>query len=464
MPSKTTVRFISLGCPKNLVDSEVMAGQFINERFTVVPSDSASDVAVVNTCGFIEAAKQESIDTLLAIAGEKKKGNLKLLVAAGCLTQRYSKELPALLPEVDAFIGTGDFSRLALVIHNKLGGDRKRNFVEYPKDLPAAVTPRVYATPAYSRYVKIAEGCSHSCSFCIIPKMRGPLNSRPLDDVVEEIRRGCDEGVREFNLISQDLNEYGRDRRPAPMGSVAGAGGQAGAIEGTSLFSLLTKIADLPGDFWVRLLYMYPLQFPDRLIELIRDHPHLCKYVDIPLQHIDDAILKSMRRGSSSRYIYRLINRLKEKIPGIILRTTFITGYPGESDGAFEKLVQFVKETEFDRLGVFAYSDEEGTPAFDLKAQVPKKIREERRDYLMEVQQKISLKKNRAYVGRTLRALYEGPSDQNEYPGSGRFYGQAPEIDGEILTRKRKAAPGDFVDVKITDAFEYDLLGEIVNS
>lgn len=449
MPKKTTVRFVSLGCPKNLVDSEVMLGHLMEANFQVVPPDASSDVVVVNTCGFIEASKQESINTLLEIAQEKKKGSLKLLVAAGCLTQRYSKDLPGLLPEVDAFIGTGDFLRLGLIIRNKLGGEKKRNYVDYPKELPTAVTPRFLTTPSYSRYVKIAEGCSHSCSFCVIPAMRGGLKSRASDDVIEEIKRGVDSGTKEFNLISQDLNEYGRDRRP-----VAGATGRAGAIEGTSLFSLLTKIADLPGDFWVRLLYMYPLQFPDRLIELIRDHPPICKYVDIPLQHIDDAILKSMRRGSNSRYIYRLISKLKESIPDIVLRTTFITGYPGETDEAFGRLVKFVQEMEFDRMGVFAYSDEEGTAAFDIKPKVPKKIREERRDILMKVQQAISLKKNRTYIGRTCKVLFEG--------GSGRFYGQAPDIDGEILIRSGSARPGDFVDVKITDAFEYDLLGEIV--
>ncbi|MBI4410955.1 MAG: 30S ribosomal protein S12 methylthiotransferase RimO [Deltaproteobacteria bacterium] len=451
MPEKTTVRFISLGCPKNLVDSEVMVGHLMNDEFTVVRPDAPSDVAVVNTCGFIEASKQESINTLLEIAQEKKKGSLKLLVAAGCLAQRYSQDLPGLLPEVDAFIGTGDFSRLGLIIRNRLKGGKKRNYVEYPKELPTARTTRAYATPSYSRYVKIAEGCSHSCSFCIIPKMRGGLKSRPTDDVVEEIRRGCDEGVKEFNLISQDLNEYGRDRRPV-----------AGPIEKTSLFGLLTKIADLRGNFWVRLLYMYPLQFPDRLIDLIRDHPHVVKYVDIPLQHIDDAILKSMRRGSNARYIYRLISKLKENIPDIVLRTTFITGYPGETDEAFDRLIKFVREMEFDRVGVFTYSAEEGTPAFNLPNGVPQTIKEERRDILLQVQQAVSLKKNRRYVGRTLKMLYEGASTQSEFLGSGRFYGQAPEIDGEILIRKGKAEPGAFVDVKIVEAFEYDLLGEIV--
>ena len=461
MAEKTTVRFVSLGCPKNLVDSEVMLGHLAHGNFEIVSPDRPSDVVVVNTCGFIEAGKLESINTLLELAEEKKDGRLKILVAAGCLAQRYAADLPNLLPEVDAFIGTGDFSRLPLIIRNKLGGERKRNYVDYPKELPTAVTPRLLTTPSHSRYVKIAEGCSHACSFCIIPAMRGTLRSRTPDDVMEEIRRGVDSGTKEFNLVSQDLNEYGRDRRPV-----------AGPIEKTSLFSLLTKIADLPGDFWVRLLYMYPLQFPDKLIRLIRDHPHVVKYVDIPLQHIDDGLLTSMRRGSSSRYIYRLISKLKEEIPDIILRTTFITGYPGETDKVFDRLVKFVEEMEFDRMGVFTYSPEEGTSAFNLQDSVPQSVKEERRDTLMKIQQAISLKKNRQYIGRTLRALYEGPSKQNDIHLAGgsafavgpaaRFYGQAPEIDGEVLIQSGEAKPGDFVEVKITDAFEYDLLGEIV--
>ncbi|MDO8519208.1 MAG: MiaB/RimO family radical SAM methylthiotransferase, partial [Deltaproteobacteria bacterium] len=300
MPTKrkTTVRFITLGCPKNLVDTEVMGG-LVSEEFSVVPEGEASDVGIVNTCGFIEASKKESLDAILNLAREKKEGRLKLLIVAGCLSQRYATELPKLLPEVDAFVGTGDFSRVPEVIREKLAGVKKRNFILDPtQELHTASSPRLAGTPAYSRYIKISEGCSHACSFCTIPLMRGGLKSRPQDDVLDEIRRGASEGTKEFNLIAQDLNEYGRD--------LADRG---------SLYGLLGKLAAVEGDFWVRLLYMYPLQFPDRLIRLMKDHPHVVPYVDIPLQHIDDRILKSMNRGSSSAYIYRLIEKLKKEIP-----------------------------------------------------------------------------------------------------------------------------------------------------
>lgn len=442
---KISVRFISLGCPKNLVDSEVMLGYLQRDQFTILSPNSQSDVVVVNTCGFIEDAKQESINTLLELAREKKEGRLKLLVAAGCLSQRYAQELPGLLPEVDAFIGTGDFSRLATVIHNKLGGKKTRNYVEYPHELPVFNTPRYQSTSGYSRYIKIAEGCSHSCSFCIIPKMRGGLKSRPSDDIVKEMRAALNRGTKEFNLISQDLNEYGRDLK-----------------SGESLYQLLSKLESLQGNLWIRLLYMYPLQFPDKLIRLIRDHPHLVKYVDIPLQHIDNALLRSMRRGSSSRYIYRLIEKLKSEVPGIIIRTTFIAGYPGETDTAFSRLVDFVRNMEFDRVGIFTFSREEETPSYHLEGQLPEKIKNERCDILMKTQQKVSLEKNKRLIGKTLKVLYEGSSSQSEFLGSGRFYGQAPDIDGEVLIRSGTAKLGEFVDVKIVDAFEYDLLGEIV--
>ncbi len=449
-----SVRFISLGCAKNLVDSEIMQGLMKRENFKVV--NGPSDVGVVNTCGFIEASKQESINTILELGEEKKKGNLKLLIVAGCLSQRYAEELPQLMPEVDAFIGTGDFQGLTKVVREKLSGTAERNFIRKPTmELPSMDLPRVHSTPSHYRYLKISEGCSHHCSFCTIPLMRGGLKSRTVEDVLNEMREGVSVGVKEFNLIGQDLNEYGRD-----------------LPKRDSLFNLLSQMEKIEGDFWIRLLYMYPLQFPDKLIGLIKNHPHIIPYVDIPLQHINDRILKSMERGSSSRYIHRLLEKLKKEIPDIVLRTTFIVGYPGETDAEFGELVQFVREMEFDRLGVFTYSHEEGTKSATLGKQISQKIKEERRETLMLTQQNISLQKNKKLIGKEFDVLYEGPvAEEEKSPGVigvGRYYGQAPEIDGETLITSDdlslKPEIGKKFKVQITEAREYDLVGKIKTS
>ena len=451
--SKLSVRFVSLGCSKNLVDSEVMMGSLQEHDFEIVSPDEASDVGVINTCGFIDAAKKESIDTIMELALEKKAGRLKLLVVAGCLSQRYAEELPKLIPEVDAFIGTGDFAKLSEVIQQKLKGSKERNFIRKPTmELPSKELPRVHTTPFYYRYLKVSEGCSHSCSFCTIPLMRGGLQSRGVADILSEMKMGVNEGVKEFNLIAQDLNEYGRDLK-----------------DRDSLYNLLKQMGNIDGNFWVRLLYMYPLQFPDKLIKLIKDHPHIIPYVDIPLQHINDAILKSMKRGSSSKYIYRLLEMLQKEIPEIVLRTTFILGYPGEGDKEFGQLLKFIREIQFDRLGVFTFSYEEGTPSSLLPNQVPQTLKEERQKILMEVQQGISAKKHKKLIGKTFDVIYESPiavEEKDMFPGAtgvGRYFGQAPEIDGETFIKFKKGAMpevGSLIKVKITDAKEYDLVGE----
>ncbi|MBX7148582.1 30S ribosomal protein S12 methylthiotransferase RimO [bacterium] len=458
-----TVRFVSLGCPKNLVDSEIMMGHLNAGNFKIVGDDSASDAAVINTCGFIEDAKEESINTILELAQEKKKGSLKLLVVAGCLAQRYTGELPKLLPEVDAFIGTGDFSSLPKLLELKLAEEKftkkqTRNFIKKPKELPSFDIPRLHATPFYSRYVKVSEGCSHACSFCTIPKMRGGLMSRTVDDVVKEVSLAAKGGVKEFNLIAQDLNEFGRD-----------------LSERSSLFKLFEELDTIEGDFWLRPLYMYPLQFPDRLVKMMAGHKHLVPYVDIPLQHISDKMLKSMNRGSSSRYIHRLIDNLRTHVPGITLRTTFIVGYPGESEKDFLELASFIEKTRFDRVGIFTYSDEEGTPAYNLKRKVPDQVKEDRRGHLMRLQQKISEEKNAAYVGKTLTVLLEGLATGDDMPEeiplkSGQFMkarhaGQAPGIDGQVFIALNPQSPlhsrvGQFVPVTITDSTAYDLWGK----
>ncbi len=308
--AKISVNFVSLGCPKNLVDSEVMIGLLDKDDFRIATADESADVCVINTCSFVEDSKRESIDAILEVAEKKKTGATRMIVVAGCLAQRYVNELPELLPEVDLFVGTGDYPKLAGMIRHRMAGEKRVAYVEKPEYVPDHLTPRIQTTPFYTKYVKISEGCSHRCSFCIIPYLRGDLHSRKPDDVVNEIQDGAKAGIKEFNFVAQDLNEYGRD-----------------LSERSSLFKLLTDLKDVEGDFWIRLMYMYPLQFPDKLVSLIADHPHIAKYVDIPLQHISDRMLKKMNRGSSSRYIHRLIENLKTQIPDITLRTTFIVGH-----------------------------------------------------------------------------------------------------------------------------------------
>lgn len=441
---KTPVNFVSLGCPKNLVDSEVMLGLLDENDFAIVAPDKKSQITVINTCGFVEESKQESIDTILEISEKKKAGELDLVVVTGCLSQRYKDELPKLLPEVDLFIGTGEYHKLPGFIRHRLAGKAGKTYVEKPEFVPDHLSPKIQITPFYTKYVKISEGCSHQCSFCIIPYMRGTLRSRMPDSIFAEIQDGIQNSVKEFNLVGQDLNEYGRD-----------------LTERSSLYKLLENLEKLDGNFWLRLMYMYPLQFPDRLVDLIARHPHIVKYVDIPLQHISDRVLKRMNRGSSSRYIYRLIDQLKTKIPGLTIRTTFVVGHPGETESDFAGLMNFVQQTRFDRVGVFKYSAEEGTPSFSMPDQVDEKTKQERHDALMTQQQKISLAKNQTLVGRTLSCLLQGPSQESEYLQSARHAGQAPDIDGEVLIRDGSAPIGKFCRVKIVDAFEYDLLGEI---
>ena len=442
----TTVTLTSLGCHKNLVDSEIMMGFLKEDGFEIIEPHKPAHIHIINTCSFVGDAKEESIETILTVAAQKKAGLLKLLVVTGCLPQRYAEELMNEIPEVDIFLGVGDYPKITEIIKKKLAGQKEKNFVASSQFLPDHLTPRTQTTPFYTKYVKISEGCSHKCSFCTIPSIRGTLISRKSEDVFQEVNQGIQKGVKEFNLVAQDLNEYGRDLEPRE-----------------SLFKLLTNLEKLDGDFWLRLLYMYPLQFPDKLVDLIKEHPHIIKYVDIPLQHISDKLLKLMDRGSSSHYIHRLIEQLKTKIPEITLRTTFIVGHPGETEQDFEDLHQFIKDYEFPHVGVFKYSNEEGTPSFDLPHHVPEEIMEERLHILMSTQKEISQKLNQKYIGKTIKVLFEGESQETELLYQGRHAGQAPDIDGITLINSGSAPIGSFCDVKITEAFEYDLLGEIVS-
>ena len=442
---KRRVCLVSLGCPKNLVDAEMMLGFLKKDGFELTTDPAVSEVIVVNTCGFVEDSKRESIGQILEMARYKEEGNCRVLVASGCLTQRYSQELHKDMPEVDLFVGTGEFDKLAGYLKEKFGGGEATSpvHVSARQILPDPDLPRIQATPKHYTYTKISEGCSHICSFCIIPAIRGRLKSRPMTSIVREIREGVDRGVREFNLIAQDLNEYGRDLK-----------------DGTNLAALLEALNSVEGDFWLRPLYMYPLEFNDRLIEVLRDSEHIVKYVDMPLQHIGEKVLLSMKRGSPSRYVRQVLAKLKSKIPGIAIRTTFIVGYPGETEDEFQELCDFVGEYEFDRVGVFKFSIEEGTAAAVLQNQLDHEIKDARFERLMAIQQKISRKKNKGLVGKTVRVLCESPVPDGEGLYKARLSTQAPEIDGMTFLAGKDLTPGTFVDAKILKATDYDLIAE----
>lgn len=429
-----TVGLISLGCARNLVDSEVMLGSLKKAGYQIVGDPALCDILIVNTCGFIEDSKKESIGTILEMASFKKRGRLKKLVMAGCLAQRYSKELSEEFQEVDLFVGTGDFPKIAALLEGQ-----ERLAVGLPRALADETFPRILATPKHYAYLKLAEGCQHSCSFCVIPKLRGPLRSRSIDSLVAETQNLLQQGVKEFNLIAQDSTGYGRDRR-----------------DGATLRKLLQALAKLEGEKWFRLFYAYPHGFPMEVVDFMRDEAQVCNYLDLPIQHISDRILKSMRREGNSEDIRRIVETVREKIPGITLRTTLIVGYPGETEAEFEELARFVGEGHFDHVGVFTYSEEEGTTAAKLKDDVPRKIKRERKKQLMEIQQKVSHARNLRLVGKILKVLADSP-------GKARHQGQAPEVDGVIHTSSPlPSADTPFARVQITQAGHYDLEGRII--
>jgi ribosomal protein S12 methylthiotransferase len=441
--SKKNVYYVSLGCPKNRVDTEVMLGGTMTAGHEVVTDPAAADVIVVNTCGFIGEAKEESVDTILEMARWKTEGRCSKLIVTGCLSQRYPTELAAEIPEIDRIFGSGDALKVARAIE---GTDGEKIDVEpEPHYLQDSRTERVLAGPAYSVYVKIAEGCDRPCAFCIIPKLRGAQRSRTSDDVVREVEDLVGRGAREVNLIAQDLTKYGDD-----------------LDQPESLASLLRKVARVPGVRWVRLHYAYPSAVTDELIDVIATEPTVAKYLDVPIQHIDDGVLKLMRRGYTSKVVYAMIDRLRARIPEIVLRTTVLVGHPGESDEAFQGLMELVERARFDRLGAFTFSSEEGTVSHQLDGIVPKKTAEKRRTELMRLQRKISKKKQEALVGRELEVLVEGVSTESEYLLQGRWAGQAPEIDGVVFLSDGEARAGDVVRARVTTFADYDLAASIL--
>lgn len=449
-PRKQKFSIVSLGCARNLVDSEVMAGLLQQGHYEMVPEPADADVVLVNTCGFIDAAKTESIDTIIEVSRLKDEGKIKKLVVAGCLAQRYSQELAAELPEVDLFIGTGEVPKIVEILQQQEADDNRRQYVGIPQYLYDHATPRARATPSYTAFLKVSEGCDHKCAFCIIPKLRGPHRSRSIDSVVNETALLAQGGVKEINLIAQDLTAYGRDRK-----------------DGTTLFGLLKKMVDVPEVVWIRLLYAYPNFLDEPLLKLIRENDKICKYIDIPFQHISRRLLQRMRRGKSGSAVRETVARLREAIPGLTLRTSLIVGFPGETEEDFKALLDFVEETQFDRLGIFKYSEEEGTAAAAMDGRVSESEKEKRWQEVMDLQATISQKKNKALIGTIDRVMIESTDSE---PGKlvGRTQAHAPEVDGFVFVDGPEASPppkpGDIVDVKITDALEYDLMGEILHA
>jgi ribosomal protein S12 methylthiotransferase len=451
------IGFVSLGCPKNLVDSEVMMGQLQKHGYELTTDREAADVIVVNTCGFIDAAKQESINTILEMAELKETANCKRLVVAGCLVERYRRDLLNQLPEVDAVLGTSEVEKIVAAVDPAAVAAEDAAFVAsnswMTRGLPTYIydehAPRVLATPQHFAYVKIAEGCDHTCAFCAIPQMRGKYRSRRAGSILREAEQLAAQGVKELILISQDSTQYGLD---------------LGVKDG--LAGLLRSLARVDGVEWIRVMYTYPNSLSDATLAAMAEEEKVCKYLDMPLQHASANVLKRMRRGGNRQLLEKLLYRAKQTVPGIALRTTFVVGFPGETEEDFSELVQFVRDVEFDRVGVFTYSDEEGTHGFELDGKVPVKTMRSRRARLMREQKQISKRKNRALVGREFRALLEGVSEESELLLQARLASQAPEVDGHVLINDVPegfaARPGEFVKVEITEAHEYDLVARVV--
>ena len=432
MRSNDKINVITLGCSKNTVDSERLLNQLKVNSFNLTDEPEKAEIVIINTCGFIEAAKQESIDTILNAVELKNQGKLKKVIVAGCLSERYMNDLRKEIPNVDAFFGAEKYEGIL----NEVGGKLRRELLG----------ERVLKTPSHTAYLKISEGCDHPCSFCAIPLMRGLHKSKPMEELIRETEFLAANNTKELILIAQDTTDYGKDIYGKKM-----------------LAELLNRLSYVQGIKWIRLMYAYPSHFPEDVIDVVAGNPKICKYIDIPLQHISDNVLKSMRRGITGKGTRNLLNKLRDKIPGITLRTTFIVGYPNEGEKEFEELCEFVKETEFDRIGTFTYSVEDNTPSFILGDQVPEKEKLRRKEILMEIQKDISFKKNKEFINTKLNVLVE--SVEGCFYLS-RSYRDAPEVDGEVLIDRDHLdiKTGNFYIAEIYDNDEYDLYAKIVNN
>lgn len=434
--------FISLGCAKNLVDTEVMLGALTDHKIELTSNPSEADIIIVNTCSFIKSAKEESITTVLNMA-EYKEGKCRSLIIAGCLGERYKQELLDEIPEVDAIVGTGAWHRIVEAVEETLKGNRV--VMDGPIDtLYDDKMTRITTTPDYSAYIKVAEGCNNRCSYCVIPMVRGNYRSRTVESIVAEAIRLTNQGVKEINLIAQDTTNYGSDLY--------------GESKLTDLLKELVKIDKLQ---WIRILYCYPKYFTDELIDLMASEPKICKYVDLPLQHANNDVLKSMARLDTRESVTELLEKIRNKIPNVTVRTSFIVGFPGETDEQYQSLREFVKEQRFDKVGVFTYSHEEDTPAYDMPHQISDEVKQERYHDLMSLQCQISEEINQAVEGRVLEVLIEGRDTEQEQVAYGRSYREAPEIDGQVYVENDSdSKAGDLVKVKIMQGFTYDILGE----
>ena len=438
------ILFISLGCDKNLVDSEVMLGLLDSRGYQIVDDETIADVIVVNTCCFIHDAKEESIQTILEMAEYKKTGRLKALVVTGCLAQRYQQEIIDEIPEVDAVLGTASYDKIAEAIDEALGGHSEM-YLEDLDRLPQVSSKRLVTTGGHYAYLKIAEGCDKHCTYCIIPKVRGNFRSVPMEQLLKEAKELAEGGVKELILVAQETTVYGQD------------------IYGEkSLHRLLRELCKIDGIQWIRLLYCYPEEIDANLIQVMKEEPKICHYLDLPIQHASDAILKKMGRRTSKAQLVDTNRTLREEIPDITLRTTLITGFPGETEEQHQELVEFVDEMEFDRLGVFTYSPEENTPAAEMPDQIPEEVKEDRQAELMELQQEIAFDLAEDMIDREVLVMIEGKvADENAYVG--RTYRDAPNVDGLIfINTDEELMSGDFAKVKVTGAMEYDLIGELM--
>jgi len=444
---QSKIHIISLGCPKNLIDSEVMGGLLNKSGQQMVDRDDSADIVIVNTCAFINPAKEESLEEILTLAEEKKKGNRQFkLVVAGCLAQRYGKELSAQIPEVDLFIGTGEVGNIVRHV-NKLDEIkfRRANVITKPDFLMTSQHPRILSSTMTSAYLKISDGCSNCCSYCVIPAIRGKARSRKPDDILREAENLTARGIEEIIITGQDTTAYGKDLKNRPR-----------------LSGLLNDMAKIKGIKWIRLLYAHPAHITKDVLETITANKKICRYIDLPIQHTDDTILQSMNRKVTGDKIKEIIAQARKIIPDVALRTSLIVGFPGETPKRFERLLQFVREIKFDHLGVFIYSREEGTSATQLKSQIPEKEKECRRDLIMNEQAAISNAINKSLIGSIQEVLIEEKSDRPDYNFMGRCRRQAPEIDGITYVKGTQAKIGKIVKCKITDADDYDLFGEII--
>lgn len=437
------ILFVSLGCDKNLVDTEMMLGKLLEKGYEFTDDESQADIIVVNTCCFIGDAKEESINTLLEMAELRKSGQLKALVAAGCLAQRYKEEIQQEIPEVDVIIGTTAIDSIVEALDQLFAGEKKNHYADLNAK-PLTGVNRVVTTGGHFAYLKIAEGCDKHCTYCIIPKVRGNFRSVPMENLVEEAKQLADKGVKELILVAQETTLYGKD-----------------LYGEKSLPKLLHELAQIPGIFWIRILYCYPEEITDELIAAIKNEPKVVKYLDIPIQHAADGVLKRMGRRTNQAYLREMVEKLRREIPEICLRTTLIAGFPGETQEDYEELYNFVDELEFDRLGVFTYSQEEDTPAAIMPDQIPEEIKEFRQQELMELQQEIAFEKAESMIGSVLTVMIEGKVAEDDVYVA-RTYRDAPNVDGYLfLNTTANLMTGDLVKVLVTDSNEYDLVGEI---